>query len=74
MNAFLRTVFKEIAGLFVDDSNLAAFATVLIAVVAGAVKLLNIPPLAGGLALLVGVIAILIESLLRAAGPPRRKR
>ena len=74
MNAFFRTVFKEIAGLFVDDSNLAAFATVLIAVVAGAVKLLNIPPLAGGLALFIGVIAILIESLLRAAGPPRRKR
>jgi uncharacterized membrane protein len=72
MNAFLRTVFKEIAGLFVDDSNLAAFATVLIVVIAGAVKLLNVPPL--GVALLAGVIAILIESLVRAAGPPRRKR
>ena len=74
MNAFLRTVLKEIAGLFVDDSNLAAFATVLIVVIAGAVKLLNVPPLAGGVVLLAGVIAILIESLVRAAGPPRRKR
>lgn len=73
MNKIVRTILDEIAGLFVDDGSLALFAAVLIALVAGAVKILNVPPLAGGLVLLVGVIAILVESLGRAAGP-RRKR
>jgi len=73
MTGMVRTILNEIAGLFVDDGNLALFATVLIAIIAGAVKILNVPPLAGGLLLLVGIIAILVESLVRAAGP-RRKR
>jgi len=66
MNA-LHQVWSELAGLLVDDGSLAAFAVVLIAVVAGAVKLMNVPPLWGGIALLVGVVAILFESLNRAA-------
>jgi hypothetical protein len=73
MTGIVRTILNEIAGLFVDDGNLALFATVLIAIIAGAVKILNVPPLAGGLVLLAGIIAILVESLVRAAGP-RRKR
>lgn len=73
MNGIVRTILNEIAGLFVDDGNLALFATVLIAIIAGAVKILNVPPLAGGLVLLAGIVAILVESLVRAAGP-RRKR
>jgi len=66
MNARLKTVLDEIAGLFVDDGSLAAFAVVLILIVAGAVKIMNVPPIWGGLALLVGCVAILVESLLRA--------
>jgi hypothetical protein len=66
MNARLKTVLDEIAGLFVDDGSLAAFAVVLILIVAGAVKIMNVPPLWGGAALLVGCVAILVESLLRA--------
>jgi hypothetical protein len=73
MNGIVRTILNEIAGLFVDDGSLALFATVLIAIIAGAVKILNVPPLAGGLVLLAGIVAILVESLVRAAGP-RRKR
>lgn len=73
MTGIVRTILNEIAGLFVDDGNLALFATVLIAIIAGAVKILNVPPLAGGLVLLAGIVAILVESLVRAAGP-RRKR
>ncbi len=66
MNARFRAVIDEIAGLFVDDGSLAAFAVVLILIVAGAVKIMNVPPLWGGLALLVGCVAILVESLTRA--------
>ena len=66
MNARFRAVLDEIAGLFVDDGSLAAFSVVLILIVAGAVKIMNVPPVWGGLALLVGCIAILVESLLRA--------
>ena len=66
MNARLKTVLDEIAGLFVDDGSLAAFAVVLILIVACAVKIMNVPPIWGGLALLVGCVAILVESLFRA--------
>jgi len=66
MNARFRAVLDEIGGLFVDDGSLAAFSVVLILIVAGAVKIMNVPPLWGGLALLIGCIAILVESLLRA--------
>eukprot|EP01035_Chromulina_nebulosa_P043481 gene43481-biopygen29694 len=64
---FLRIAVKELAGLFIDDSSLAAFALVLILVVAAAVKLLGLPPLAGGLLLLSGCGVILVHSLRRAA-------
>jgi len=66
MNARVKTVLDELAGLFVDDGSLAAFAVVLILIIAGAVKIMNVPPIWGGLALLVGCVAILVESLLRA--------
>jgi uncharacterized membrane protein YgdD (TMEM256/DUF423 family) len=63
----LRRALHEIAHLFVDDGSLALFAAVLIALVLGAVKILGVAPLWGGLALLVGLVAILVESLSRAA-------
>jgi hypothetical protein len=64
---WLKAALTEIVQLFVDDGSLASFATVLILIVAGAVKIMDIPPLWGGLALLVGLVAILVESLSRAA-------
>ena len=64
---WLKAALTEIVQLFVDDGSLASFATVLILIVAGAVKIMDVPPLWGGLALLVGLVAILVESLSRAA-------
>ncbi|MDR3470758.1 MAG: hypothetical protein P4M09_03575 [Devosia sp.] len=63
----LHDIGNELKSLFVDDGSLALFAAVLIAVVTGAVKLINVPPLAGGVVLLAGLVAILVESLMRAA-------
>jgi hypothetical protein len=64
----IRLVMKEFVGMFVDDGNLALLALVLIAAITAAVKLLALPPLAGGILLLVGCLAILQHSVRRAAG------
>lgn len=66
MNIF-RTVLDEAIGLFVDDGMLALLCGVLIAVVAGAVLLLGLPSVWGGVLLLVGCIGILAWSVARAA-------
>jgi len=63
----IRLVFKELVGMFVDDGSLALLALILIALISAAVKLLALPPLIGGLLLLVGCLAILLESVRRAA-------
>jgi len=66
MNA-IRTALREFWGLFVDDGSLALFVVVLIALVTAAVKEAGLPPLWGGAALVVGCVALLVESLYRAA-------
>ncbi|MDX8531952.1 hypothetical protein RFM41_07635 [Mesorhizobium sp. VK25A] len=63
----IRLVFKELVGMFVDDGSLALLALILIALITAAVKLLALPPLIGGFVLLVGCLAILLESARRAA-------
>jgi hypothetical protein len=63
----IRLVFKELIGMFVDDGSLALLALILIALIAAAVKLLALPPLIGGVLLLAGCLAILLESTRRAA-------
>ncbi|SFP11917.1 hypothetical protein SAMN03159463_03612 [Mesorhizobium sp. NFR06] len=63
----IRLVFKELVGMFVDDGNLALLALILIALITAAVKLMALPPLIGGFALLVGCLAILLDSARRAA-------
>lgn len=68
----LHGIGHELKGLFVDDGSLALFAAVLIALVLGAVKLANVPPLVGGVVLLVGLVGVLIESLMRAARTGRK--
>ena len=62
----LKTIVDEIIGLFVDDGMLALLCVVLIAVVTGAILLLGLPGLWGGALLLVGCIAILAWSVVRA--------
>ena len=63
----LARAWHELRGLFVDDGSLAAFSIVLIALVACGIKLIDMPPLWGGAILIVGCVAILAESLQRAA-------
>jgi len=68
----LKLVSTEILGLFIDDGNLAVLSLLLVAVVTGLVKLIGLPPLWGGLLLLVGCLAILAESARR--GSRRRSQ
>ncbi|TPN83632.1 hypothetical protein FJ987_19210 [Mesorhizobium sp. CU2] len=63
----VRIIIKELGGMFVDDGSLALLALILIALVAAAVKLLALPPLIGGLLLLAGCLAILLDSVRRGA-------
>jgi hypothetical protein len=63
---FLFLIAKEAVGMFVDDGALALLAVLLIAAVTAAVKLAALPPLAGGVALLVGCLVILLQSVHRA--------
>ncbi|MBB4566159.1 hypothetical protein [Rhizobium leucaenae] len=62
----IRIAMSELIGMFIDDGSLAAFSLILVIVVAGAVKLLALPPLIGGLLLLLGCLAILVYSVRRA--------
>jgi hypothetical protein len=61
----LKLISGEVLGLFIDDGNLAVLSLLLVAVVTGLVKLIGLPPLWGGLLLLVGCLAILAESARR---------
>ncbi|MDB5561267.1 MAG: hypothetical protein JWN11_685 [Hyphomicrobiales bacterium] len=63
---FIRTAVSEFLGLFIDDGSLALFVIILVAVITGAIKLLSLPPLAGGIALVLGCVLLLLESLVRA--------
>jgi len=65
--SLIRLVAREFFGMFVDDGNLALLALVLVAAIAAAVKLLALPPLLGGALLLIGCLAILLQSVRRAA-------
>ena len=67
----LKAILSELVGLFVDDGALALLAALLIAIVAAAVKLLALPALGGAILLLVGCIAILADSVRRAAAKRR---
>ena len=60
-------IAREIVGMFIDDGSLALLAVILIAAVSAAVKLTTLPPLLGGVLLLIGCLAILVESVRRAA-------
>jgi hypothetical protein len=68
---FVRAVVSEVLGLFIDDGSLALLSLGLVALVTVLIKLLGLPPIIGGLLLLLGCLAILAESTLR-AGRSRR--
>jgi hypothetical protein len=64
--SFIRSLGTELWGLFVDDGNLAILSLVLIGVLTVAVKLLALPALPAGMALLIGCLIILGTSVYRA--------
>ena len=68
--SMIRGVVSGLIGLFIDDGSLALAILSLIAVATVAVKAGWLSPLAGGLLLLAGCIALILESVFRAA---RRK-
>ena len=63
----IRLILKELVGMFIDDGSLATLALVLIVAITAAVKLPALPPLACGVLLLLGCLAILLYSVRRAA-------
>ena len=67
----VRIVLKELAGMFIDDGSLALLALILIAGITAAVKLLALPPLLGGILLLIGCLVVLARSVRRAASRRR---
>lgn len=69
----LRSILAELFGLFIDDGALALLTLALIAGVVAAIKFLGLSPLIGGMALFIGYIAILGESVLRYARQKRNK-
>ncbi len=66
----IRIAFSELIGMFVDDGMLALCTVMLIAIVTALVELAGLSGLAGGALLLVGAIAILAESMIRASRRP----
>jgi hypothetical protein len=66
----LKIAFKELIGMFIDDGALALLSLVLVLGVGIAVEKALIGPTVGAVVLCVGCVAILAESVTRAA---RRK-
>ena len=67
--SLLATIVKETYGLFVDDGSLALAILAWVAVIAG---LMQMPVLSAGVTaglLFAGLVAILIENVLRRARP-----
>ncbi|CAN7369032.1 hypothetical protein LJR251_002171 [Rhizobium rhizogenes] len=64
--SILRIALSELIGMFIDDGSLATLCLILVLAIAGAVEFLSLPPLAGGVLLLAGCLAILVHSVLRA--------
>jgi hypothetical protein len=73
VKANVTRALQEVRHLFVDDGSLAAFSIVLIAFVAGGIKLLGLPPLWGGGLLVAGLAGILFESLQRASKTGKKR-
>jgi hypothetical protein len=63
--SWLKTIFAEIWGLFVDDGLFAVAILVWLAIVGGLLPHLGIEPLWIGLILFAGLGAILLESTIR---------
>lgn len=63
----LSVVMKELLGLFVDDGSLAIAVLAWVAIVAALIRVAGVSGALGGGLLFVGLAAILIENIWRAA-------
>ena len=61
----IKDVLAELFSMFVTDARLTLATLILIAVVAILILVLHVNPLMGGLVLLLGCIAIVIEATIR---------
>lgn len=67
----LRDIASELIGMFVADVRLSGAIVALVAVVAGLILWIGIPPVIGGGGLLVGSLLVLVEAAYREARRPR---
>jgi hypothetical protein len=67
----LVAVFREVAGLFVDDGSLALAILAVVACAGVVAALLPELPLAAGAVLLLGCLGLLVANVARAARPSR---
>lgn len=65
--SILKDVLSELFGMFVSDARLTAAILAMVAVAAVLIDGTALPPLAGGIALLAGCIAVLVISVRREA-------
>jgi hypothetical protein len=68
----LRTILRELVGLFIDDGSLAAGAVIWTAICGWGVPALGLGPRARAALLVLGLAALLVENAVRAAGRVRR--
>lgn len=66
--SWIRTVFNEVFGLFVDDGSFAVVILVWLLVTWLVLPRLGVPAARSGVALFVGLAGILLESATRRAG------
>ena len=64
---FIRTVFSELLGLFVDDGSLALGILIWVGITAGLLHLDLCPPAFTGVLVFAGLAALLLENVLRRA-------
>ncbi|HZS83816.1 MAG TPA: hypothetical protein VFA50_13155 [Stellaceae bacterium] len=65
--SIIAEVAKELLGMFLADARLTTTTLALVAIVAGLVVALRVEPLLGGGVLLLGCLAILVETVVREA-------
>jgi hypothetical protein len=65
--SILKDVLSELFSMFVSDARLTAAILAMVAIAAALTRGTALPPLAGGIALLAGCIAVLVVSVRREA-------
>jgi uncharacterized membrane protein len=69
--SILKEVLQDLIGMFLADARLSAAILILVLVVAGLMKLAGLAPLAAGVFLLAGCLALVVISVVCAARAAR---